>query len=74
MQMIKTVQNALDAAHDLGVEDDPALQALLWAGNLKSRYVVSDEGGRVLNDIRAQIDAEIIRHVRALQEGKETGK
>ena len=68
---IETVQNALDVAHAIGLSADPALQTLLWAGNLKSRFVVSDEGGRVLNEIRAQIDAEIIRHVSALQESKE---
>ena len=35
------------------------INGLVRAGNLRPRIPYGDEGGRVLNDIRAQIDAEI---------------
>lgn len=49
------------------------VNGLTYAANLRSRFVIDDSGGRVLNDIRAQIVAEIENtreRVAAAVEGK----
>ena len=35
------------------------INGLTWAGNLKSRYHINDDTGKVINDLRQQIDNEI---------------
>jgi hypothetical protein len=35
------------------------INGLTWAGNLKSRYHINDDTGKVINDLRQQIDNKI---------------
>lgn len=68
-----TMQEALDIAETLTSEDQAYIHGLIYAGNLKLRFPYGDEGGRAVNSIHAQIDAEIIRYVSSRKGTRMTG-